>query len=43
MTSGLASAATDLTDLPDPLRDAAKRGATLISLPMSVVVGERIA
>jgi hypothetical protein len=43
MTSGLASAATDLTDLPDALRDAAKRGATLISLPMSVVVGERIA
>jgi hypothetical protein len=41
MASGLASTAQDLTNLPAPLHDAAKRGATLISLPMSVVVGER--
>ncbi|MGC1418690.1 MAG: pyridoxamine 5'-phosphate oxidase family protein [Acidimicrobiales bacterium] len=42
MASGLASTAQDLTNLPEALHDAAKRGATLISLPMSVLVGERL-
>ena len=42
MASGLAGAATSAADLPEAMREAIDRGATLISLPLSVVVGERI-
>jgi hypothetical protein len=42
MASGLASAANTEGDLPDVMREALERGATIISLPLSVVVGERI-
>ena len=42
MASGLAGAATSTADLPEAMREAIVRGATLISLPLSVVVGERI-
>jgi hypothetical protein len=42
MASGLASAAKTAGELPVPMREALERGATLISLPLSVVVGERI-
>ncbi|MGA2968198.1 MAG: pyridoxamine 5'-phosphate oxidase family protein [Acidimicrobiales bacterium] len=43
MASGLASAADTAGDLPDVMRGAISRGATVISVPLSVVVGERIA
>jgi hypothetical protein len=42
MASGLASAANTAENLPDVMRLALLRGATIISLPLSVVVGERI-
>jgi hypothetical protein len=42
MASGLAGPATPTADLPEAMREAIDRGATLISLPLSVVVGERI-
>jgi len=42
MASGLACAANTAEDLPDVMRVALLRGATIISLPLSVVVGERI-
>jgi nitroimidazol reductase NimA-like FMN-containing flavoprotein (pyridoxamine 5'-phosphate oxidase superfamily) len=42
MASGLASAANTAGDLPEVMREALLRGATLISVPLSVVVGERI-
>jgi hypothetical protein len=42
MASGLAGAATSTADLPEAVQEAIDRGATLISLPLSVVVGERI-
>jgi nitroimidazol reductase NimA-like FMN-containing flavoprotein (pyridoxamine 5'-phosphate oxidase superfamily) len=42
MASGLASAANTAEDLPAAMREALERGATVISLPLSVVVGERI-
>ena len=42
MASGLASAAAATTDLSATMQEAFDRGATLISLPLSVVVGERI-
>jgi hypothetical protein len=38
----LASAANTAENLPDVMRLALLRGATIISLPLSVVVGERI-
>jgi hypothetical protein len=42
MASGLAALAPGEEELPNPLRKAVDRGAALISLPLSVVVGERI-
>ena len=42
MASGLASAAQTTGKLPEAMREALERGATLIALPLSVVVGERI-
>jgi nitroimidazol reductase NimA-like FMN-containing flavoprotein (pyridoxamine 5'-phosphate oxidase superfamily) len=42
MASGLASAVNTADELPDVMREALSRGATVISLPLSVVVGERI-
>ena len=42
MASGLARAATTTADLPEAMREAFDRGAALISLPLSVVVGEHI-
>jgi hypothetical protein len=42
MASGLASATNTAQDLPEVMRAALQRGATIISLPLSVVVGERI-
>jgi hypothetical protein len=42
MASGLAELAPAEEQPPHPLRKAVDRGAALISLPLSVVVGERI-
>jgi nitroimidazol reductase NimA-like FMN-containing flavoprotein (pyridoxamine 5'-phosphate oxidase superfamily) len=42
MASGLASLAAPTVAAPDSMREAMKRGATLLTLPLSVVVGERI-
>jgi nitroimidazol reductase NimA-like FMN-containing flavoprotein (pyridoxamine 5'-phosphate oxidase superfamily) len=42
MASGLASATTTTTELPKAMQEVFDRGATLISLPLSVVIGERI-
>lgn len=42
MASGLARAAKITGEMPESMREALERGATLISLPLSVVVGERI-
>jgi hypothetical protein len=42
MASGLAGAASAAGKLPDVMREALLRGATVISLPLSVVVGERV-
>jgi nitroimidazol reductase NimA-like FMN-containing flavoprotein (pyridoxamine 5'-phosphate oxidase superfamily) len=41
MASGLAELAEGAQELSTPLRKAVDRGAALISLPLSVVVGER--
>ncbi len=42
MASGLAALSPGQEQLSTPLRKAVERGAALISLPLSVVVGERI-
>lgn len=42
MASGIASTANTAGILPDVMREALLRGSTVISLPLSVVVGERI-
>jgi nitroimidazol reductase NimA-like FMN-containing flavoprotein (pyridoxamine 5'-phosphate oxidase superfamily) len=42
MASGLASPAKDIEDLPHEMRASLDLGATLISLPLAVVVGQRI-
>ena len=42
MASGLASAANTAENLPEVMNDALLHGATVISLPLSVLVGERI-
>jgi nitroimidazol reductase NimA-like FMN-containing flavoprotein (pyridoxamine 5'-phosphate oxidase superfamily) len=42
MASGLASTAGASTLVPDSMHEAVDRGATLLVLPLSVVVGERI-
>jgi nitroimidazol reductase NimA-like FMN-containing flavoprotein (pyridoxamine 5'-phosphate oxidase superfamily) len=42
MASGLASPVKDLDDLPDVMRESLTLGATLIALPLTVVVGQRI-
>jgi Pyridoxamine 5'-phosphate oxidase len=42
MASGIAAPAQDFGELPSVLSGAIGRGATLISLPLSVVVGERV-
>jgi nitroimidazol reductase NimA-like FMN-containing flavoprotein (pyridoxamine 5'-phosphate oxidase superfamily) len=42
MASGLASAADTAGELPGVMRAALERGATVISLPLSVIVGESI-
>jgi nitroimidazol reductase NimA-like FMN-containing flavoprotein (pyridoxamine 5'-phosphate oxidase superfamily) len=42
MASGLASPTTDAEDLPVAMRESLALGANLISLPLTVVVGQRI-
>jgi hypothetical protein len=42
MASGIAAPAQDFGEIPSVLSGAIGRGATLISLPLSVVVGERV-
>jgi nitroimidazol reductase NimA-like FMN-containing flavoprotein (pyridoxamine 5'-phosphate oxidase superfamily) len=42
MASGLAALCAGEQRIPTPLRKAVDRGAALITLPLSVVVGERI-
>jgi nitroimidazol reductase NimA-like FMN-containing flavoprotein (pyridoxamine 5'-phosphate oxidase superfamily) len=42
MASGLATTAAPSTVVPVCMQEAVERGATLLSLPLSVVVGERI-
>jgi nitroimidazol reductase NimA-like FMN-containing flavoprotein (pyridoxamine 5'-phosphate oxidase superfamily) len=42
MASGLASTATVAEELPNEIRSSLELGATLISLPLTVVVGQRI-
>jgi hypothetical protein len=42
LASGLASLAAPTVAVPDSMREAIERGATLLSLPLSVVAGELI-
>jgi len=42
MASGLASRAWDVEGLPAPIEESLANGATLIELPLTVLVGQRI-
>jgi nitroimidazol reductase NimA-like FMN-containing flavoprotein (pyridoxamine 5'-phosphate oxidase superfamily) len=42
MASGLATPTKDAEELTDEMRESVELGATLISLPLTVVVGQRI-